>query len=280
MKNIGVHIDGYPRLSAAPMLAHSLGAAAFAFTFGDPARWSVPVIPADEAEAFRAECERYHFDPSSSILPHSAFVVNLGSPDARKLSLSRKTFSEELRRCGQLGLTLLNFHPGAHLRQISEEKSLLTVSESLNICLESSLGVKAVIENTAGQGSSLGYSFDHLRFIIDHVEQKDRVGVCIDTCHAYAAGYDLGTPQGYGKAWDDFDRIVGFQYLAGMHINDSVRELGSRIDRHESIGRGQIGSDFFALLMADKRIDNIPLILETPDVSLWKTEMEWLNAHQ
>ncbi len=280
MKNIGVHIEGFPTFSAVPELAHSLGARAFAFTLGDPSRWSVPAVSAQEAQEFRAACERFGFTPSASILPHSAFVINLGSPDARKLHLSRKAFTEELERCHQLGLTLLNFHPGAHLRQITEEQSLRTVSDSLNFCLERTEGVKAVIENTAGQGSTLGYSFEHLRFIIDNVEQKERVGVCIDTCHAYAAGYDFGTPAGYEKAWKDFEQTVGFEYLCGMHINDSLRELGSRIDRHESIGRGRLGSPFFSLLMADPRIDNIPMILETPDTSLWKMEMEWLNANQ
>lgn len=177
-----------------------------------------------------------------------------------------------------LGIDRLNFHPGSHLRQISEDESLARVAESINYALERTEGVTAVIENTAGQGSALGYSFEHLAHIIDGVDDKSRVGVCIDTCHACAAGYEL-TGEGYERTWADFDRIVGFGYLRGMHINDAMHPTGSRIDRHAPIGKGTLGSDFFGRLMSDCRLDHIPLILETPDASLWKAEIDWLRAH-
>ncbi|MCM1067113.1 MAG: deoxyribonuclease IV [Muribaculaceae bacterium] len=277
MKYIGAHVASTPTISVAPAEAHELGAGAFAFNLIDPLRWSSPAYDSADVEHFMELCARYGYGPAQ-ILPHSAFVVNLGSPDARKLHLSRITFVDELRRCAQLGIDRLNFHPGSHLKKISEEESLARVAESINYALARTEGVCAVIENTAGQGSALGYSFEHLAAIIGGVDDKSRVGVCIDTCHATAAGYDLAG-EGYDKAWADFDRIVGFGYLKGMHLNDAMRPVGSRIDRHAPIGKGTVGADFFARLMADPRFDGIPLILETPDTSLWRSEIEWLKAH-
>lgn len=277
MKYIGAHVDATPTIWTAPEEAHALGANAFALNLTAPQRWSTPQYSEEDVERFRSLCSAYGFGPGH-ILPHSAFVVNLGSPDARKLHLSRVTFVDELRRCSALGIDRLNFHPGSHLRQISEDESLARVAESINYALERTERVTAVIENTAGQGSALGYSFEHLAHIIDGVDDKSRVGVCIDTCHACAAGYEL-TGEGYERTWADFDRIVGFGYLRGMHINDAMHPTGSRIDRHAPIGKGTLGSDFFGRLMSDCRLDHIPLILETPDASLWKAEIDWLRAH-
>lgn len=276
MKYIGAHVEAIPTICTAPEQAHALGADAFSFNLIDPLRWSTPAYAPADVERFRQLCEAYGYG-AGHILPHSAFVVNLGSPDARKLHLSRITFVDELRRCAALGIDRLNFHPGSHLKKISEDESLAIVAESINYALERTEGVTAVIENTAGQGSALGYSFEHLARIIDDVADKSRVGVCIDTCHASAAGYEL-TGEGYDRTWDDFDRIVGFGYLRGMHINDAMRPTGSRIDRHAPIGAGTIGSDFFARLMADSRFDGIPMILETPDASLWQAEIETLRT--
>lgn len=277
MKYIGAHVSVTKSIDEAPREANMLGATAFAFNLINPMRWSTPQYTAAEIESFKNECKRYSYTPAQ-ILPHSAFVINLGSPDARKLSLSRKTFIDEMKRCMQLGLTMLNFHPGSHLKQISEEDSLRLVAESINIALDATSGVCAVIENTAGQGSNLGYSFDQIAAIIDGVHDKERVGVCIDTCHASAAGYDMTTMEGFNTTWNDFDRIIGFNYLKGMHINDAMKETGSRIDRHASVGKGTLGIDFFECLMKDARFDGIPLILETPDTSLWEQEIKTLQA--
>ena len=211
------------------------------------------------------------------MLPHDSFLINLGAPDPEKLSLSREAFLDEMRRCEQLGLTMLNFHPGSHLNQLGVEECLARIAESVNMTLDRTEGVTAVIESTAGQGSNLGFRFEHLAEIIDRIEDKDRVGVCIDTCHTFAAGYDLKTSEGYDATWAEFDRIVGFSYLRGMHLNDSKKGCGSRVDRHAPIGEGELGSDFFARLMKDPRFDNIPLILETPDVTLWDREIAWLK---
>lgn len=277
MKYIGAHVSSLPSVSEAPAQAHALGAQAFAFNLIDPLRWNSPAYSPEDIELFRSRCREYSYRPEQ-ILPHSAFVVNLGSPDARKLNLSRKTFIDEMERCRQLGLDRLNFHPGAYLKQISEDECLARVSQSINYALEHTEGVTTVIENTAGQGSAVGYTFEQLARIIDGVDDKSRVGVCIDTCHANAAGYDFGLTN-YDDVWDDFDRTVGFGYLRGMHLNDAVRPVGSRIDRHAPLGKGTIGGDFFARLMADSRFDGIPLILETPDASLWRYEIEWLRSH-
>lgn len=260
-----------------PARAHEIGARAFALFTGSSNRWKSKIITDKEAEEFRSQCELYGFSPEV-ILPHDNFLINLGSPDEEKLAKSRESFRQEMERCMQLGLTMLNFHPGSHLNQMSEEECLSRIAESLNIILDKTEGVTAVIENTAGQGSNLGHDFAQIARIIEQVEDKSRVGVCIDTCHAYSAGYDLATPEGYEKSWQLFDDIIGFKYLRGMHLNDDKRELASRIDRHESIGRGTLGQDTFLRLMQDQRLDGIPLILETPDESLWPEEIAWLYS--
>lgn len=278
MKYIGAHVSSLPDVCTAPAEAHALGADAFAFNLIDPLRWKNPPYSNSVIERFRTLCNEYGYG-NGRILPHSAFVVNLGSPDKRKLALSRLTFVDELQRCAMLGIDRLNFHPGSHLKQIGEDECIGIIADSLNYALERTMGVIAVIENTAGQGSALGYSFEQIAAIIDHVEDKSRVGVCIDTCHATAAGYDFND-DGYDAVWSAFETTVGFNYLKGMHLNDALRPPGSRIDRHAPIGGGTIGSAFFSRLMKDSRFDGIPLILETPDPSLWKEEIDWLKAQE
>ncbi|MBD5218412.1 MAG: deoxyribonuclease IV [Bacteroidales bacterium] len=276
MKYIGAHVSISGGVENAPVRAHEIGGNAFALFTGFSNRWSSKEISPETADAFKANCEKFGFTPAM-ILPHDNFLINLGSPDAKKLAMSRKSFQDELDRCMSLGLTMLNFHPGSHLNELSEIDCLDRIAESLNMALEKSSGVTAVLENTAGQGSNLGYSFEQLAHIISKIEDKTRVGVCIDTCHAYSAGYDLASAEGYEKTWNDFDSIIGFEYLRGMHLNDDKKELASRVDRHASIGEGTLGRDFFSRLMADPRFDGIPLILETPDTDLWPEEIKWLR---
>lgn len=275
MKYIGAHVSAESGVSQAPVNAHLIGAKAFALFTRNPSRWKSKPISEAEAEAFKANCEKYGFTPDR-ILPHDSYLINLGSPDAEKLEKSREAFLDEMRRCEQLGLTLLNFHPGSHLKLIEVDKCLDLIADSINRTLDVTSGVKAVIENTAGQGSNLGYTFEQIARIIDGVEDKERVGVCIDTCHAFAAGYDLATPEGYEKTWNDFGRIIGFKYLSGMHLNDTKKGLASKVDRHESLGQGVLGAEAFRMLMRDPRMDNIPLILETPDIEQWEREIRWL----
>lgn len=277
MKYIGAHVSASPGVSQAPLNAREIGARAFALFTRNPSRWTSKPISDKEAKAFKDNCEECGYSPEV-ILPHDSYLINLGSPDEEKLVKSREAFLDELRRCEQLGLTMLNFHPGSHLKLIDEEKCLDLIAESINISLDQTTGIKAVIENTAGQGSNLGFTFEQIARIISGVKDKSRVGVCIDTCHSFAAGYDFSTPEGYEATWRKFDEVIGLNYLSAMHINDTKKGLGSKVDRHESLGKGMLGEQFFHLMMADTRLDNIPLILETPDESLWAEEIKWLYS--
>lgn len=278
MKYIGAHVSAVPTVSSAPAEAQAIGAEAFSFCPIDATGWKTHPYAEDEIRNFKVLCSDYGYTPDR-VLPHASLVLNLGSPEPRKLNLARVSLAGQMRLVESLGLDRLNFHPGAHMRSISEDECLDLVAESVNHVLARTSGVTAVIENTAGQGSVVGYTFSQLARIIEQVEDKSRVGVCIDTCHAFAAGYDMRTSEGYSRMWDEFERAIGFQYLRGMHLNDAVKGVGSRIDRHAPIGRGELGSDSFAMLMADPRLDGIPLILETPDPLLWGAEIDWLRAH-
>ena len=271
-KLVGAHVGVEGGVASAPLNAHKIGAKAFALFTRNPSRWkSEPLLPND-IEAFKRNCEECGYTPNQ-ILPHDSYLINLGVKDPKKLFLSRMAFLDEMQRCEQLGLTMLNFHPGSHLNEMTEEECLDRIASSINKTLEKTSGVKAVIENTAGQGSNLGFKFEQIAHIIDKIEDKSRVGVCIDSCHAYAAGYDLATPEGYEKTWKDFDEIIGMHYLSGMHLNDSKKGLGCKVDRHASIGQGCLGLPFFEMLMNDPRMNGIPLILETPNEELWPQEI-------
>ncbi len=275
MKYIGAHVSASGGVENAPVNAHEIGAKAFALFTKNQRQWFSKPLTKDNITNFKENCEKYEYK-AKHILPHDSYLINLGHPVKENLEKSRSAFLDEMQRCEQLGLILLNFHPGSHLKQVSEEECLKTIAESINITLDKTNGVTAVIENTAGQGTNLGYKFEHLKYIIDRVEDKSRVGVCIDTCHTYTSGYDLKTEEGYKKTFEEFKNIVGFQYLRGMHLNDSKKELGTRVDRHHSIGIGFIGEGLFKRLMNDPRFDDIPLILETPDDSLWAEEIKML----
>lgn len=271
-KYIGAHVGVSGGVSSAPLNASKIGARAFALFTRNPSRWNSKPIPEKEAEQFRRNCEEAGYD-AARILPHDGYLINLGSPDKEKLAMSRAAFLDEMERCMQLGLTMLNFHPGSHLRLMPVDDCLDLIADSVNEVLDKTAGVKAVIECTAGQGSNLGYSFEQIARIIDRIEDKSRVGVCIDTCHAFAAGYDLSTPEGYAQTWREFDEYIGAGYLSGIHLNDSKKGLGSKVDRHAPLGEGTLGLPFFEMLMNDPRTDFIPIILETPDESLWPDEI-------
>ena len=275
MKYIGAHVSTSGGVSNAPVFASEIGAKSFALFTRNPSRWRSPDIKEKEAEAFKENCVRLGYD-ASKILPHDSYLINLGSPDKEKLKMSRDAFMDEIFRCRQLGLTMLNFHPGSHLKESSVEDCLRVISDSINYALDKSEGVKAVIETTAGQGSNLGYTFEHIAEIISRVEDKSRVGVCVDTCHTFAAGYEMSTPEGYEQTWRDFGETIGFEYLSALHLNDSKKGVGCKVDRHASLGRGSLGVKFFEMLMQDIRMDNIPIILETPAPIIWKDEIEWL----
>jgi len=275
MKYIGAHVSASGGVEYAPVNAHEIGANAFALFTKNQRQWVSKPLTAESIDLFQQNCEKYGFLPEY-ILPHDSYLINLGHPEEEGLTKSRAAFLDEMQRCEQLGLKLLNFHPGSHLNKIDTEACLSRIAESINIALDKTKGVTAVIENTAGQGSNLGNEFWHLRYIIDKVEDKSRVGVCLDTCHTFTAGYNF--LQDYDQVFNAFEQEVGFSFLRGIHLNDSKKEVGSRVDRHDSIGQGYIGNAFFERLMKDTRFDNLPIILETPDETLWTKEIAWLRA--
>ncbi len=275
MKYIGAHVSAAGGVENAPINANDIGAKGFALFTKNQRQWVAAPLTQKNITSFKKNCEKFNYLPKH-ILPHDSYLINLGHPEEDKLEKSRAAFLDEMQRCEQLGLDRLNFHPGSSLGKVSDEDCLKTIAQSVNIVLDKTKGVKAVIENTSGQGNNLGYTFEQIAYIIDNIEDKSRVGVCIDTCHAYTAGYDLKSEEGYKKTWDEFDKIIGFKYLMGMHLNDSKKELGSRVDRHHSIGEGLLGIEPFKRLMNDKRFDDIPLILETINPDLWADEIRML----
>jgi deoxyribonuclease IV len=276
MKYIGAHVSASGGVDNAPLNARAIGATAFALFTKNQRQWNAKPLEARNIEAFKRNCKEAGYDPKV-ILPHDSYLINLGHPESEALEKSRNAFLDEFRRCEQLGLLYLNFHPGSHLGKISESQSMTLIAESINLAIAQTQTVAAVIENTAGQGSNVGYRFEHLAEIIDQVHDKSRVGVCLDTCHTYASGYDIKTEQGYADTIDRFDRVVGLSYLRGIHLNDSKKDSGSRVDRHASLGKGTLGLDPFRWIMQDDRMNDIPIILETPDETLWPEEIALLK---
>ncbi|MDD4609268.1 MAG: deoxyribonuclease IV [Bacteroidaceae bacterium] len=277
MKYIGAHVSSSGGVELAPENAKAIGANAFAFFTRNQRRWTSSPLTKKSIQLFKERCAAYQIS-SDHILPHDSYLINLGHPEEEKLAQSRTAFLDEMQRCEQLGLRLLNFHPGSHLRQITTEACLERIADSINKALEQTTGVTAVIENTAGQGSNLGFTFEQLGYILSRVEDKSRVGVCIDTCHTFTAGYDLITA--YDETFDTFEKEVGFQYLRAIHLNDSKKPLGSKVDRHDSLGDGFIGMAFFKRFMKDERFNDLPIILETPDSSRWKEEIQLLRSFE
>ncbi len=277
MKYIGAHVSASGGVENAPLNARKIGATAFGLFTKNQRQWVAKPLSEESVEKFRENCKESGYEPFQ-ILPHDSYLINLGNPDSQALKKSRDAFLDEMQRCEQLGLDRLNFHPGAHLNQTTEDACLSLIAESIHMALEKTSGVMAVIENTAGQGSNLGHSFEQIATIIDRVGDKERMGVCIDTCHAFTAGYELTGRKSFEETFRQFDQVIGFQFLKGLHLNDSKKERGSRVDRHDSLGKGKLGLDPFRWIMADPRFDDIPLILETPDDSLWEEEIRMLNG--
>lgn len=277
MKYIGAHVSASGGVENAPINAHNIGAKAFALFTKNQRQWVSKPLTVESIKLFKENCEKYNLS-ANYILPHDSYLINLGHPEEDALIKSRTAFLDEMQRCEQLGLKLLNFHPGSYLNKVGTEECLNTIAESINITLNKTNGVTAVIENTAGQGSNLGFEFWQLKYIIDRVDDKSRVGICLDTCHTFTAGYDL--VNNYDGVFNDFEKEVGFKYLRGIHLNDSKKEVGTRVDRHESIGKGFIGKEVFKKMMNDPRFDDMPIILETPDEAIWPEEIKWLYEIQ
>ncbi len=277
MKFIGAHVSAAGGVSNAPLNAMEIGAKAFALFTKNQRQWKAKPIPEEEVQKFKENLSKAGIE-TEHVLPHDSYLINLGHPVKEKREKSLNAFIDEVKRCEILGLKYLNFHPGSHLRQISETECIKLIANSINRTLEVTENVTLVLENTAGQGSNIGYRFEHLAEIIDLVEDKTRIGVCLDTCHLFAAGYDLRTKEAFEETMKKFDSIIGFQYLKGMHLNDAKSEFGSRVDRHHSIGKGNLGIEPFKFIMQDERFNNIPLILETIDPALWPEEIKLLYS--
>jgi deoxyribonuclease-4 len=276
-KRVGAHVSTGGGVFNAPLNARAIGATAFAMFTKNQRQWKAPSYTDETISLFKANMRECGYT-ADVVLPHDSYLINLGNPDPEKRQRSLDAFIDEITRCQQLGLSLLNMHPGSHLREISEDDCLSLIAECINQTLEVTQGVTVALENTAGQGSNVGYRFEHLAAIIDQVDDKSRMGVVIDTCHSYSAGYDLGSREACEKTFKAFDDIVGIKYLSGMHINDSKVPFESHKDRHHSIGQGTIPMLAFEYIMNDPRFDNIPLILETIDDTIWPEEIKLLHG--
>lgn len=276
-KYIGAHVSAAGGVFNAPLNARKIGADGFALFTKNQRQWVAKPLESDVIKLFKQNMESSGYRPEM-VLPHDSYLINLGHPLKENREKSFNAFLDEVHRCDQLGLHLLNFHPGSHLREISEEQCLKNISDSMNRTLKESDNVVLVIENTAGQGSNLGNRFEHLAYLIEHSIDVKRVGVCLDTCHTFAAGYDLRTEEAYEQTMEEFEKTVGFKFLRGMHLNDSKTEFSSRKDRHHSLGEGFIGIDAFKFIMQDERIDNIPMVLETVDETIWDKEINLLRS--
>jgi deoxyribonuclease-4 len=274
-KFIGAHVSAAGGVENAPVNAREIGAKAFALFTKNQRQWKAAPLTEKSIELFKERCQEFGFD-MNYVLPHNSYLTNLGHPEEEALTKSRNAFLDEMQRCEQLGINRLNFHPGSHLKKIEIDACLDRIAESINIVLDQTKGVTAVIENTAGQGTNLGHTFEQLAHIIDKVEDKSRVGVCIDTAHTLAAGYEIRTEESYKETFQSFDDIVGFKYIKGIHLNDSKKEVGTKVDRHDAIGKGVMGMTLFELMMKDSRFDKMPIILETPEQELWAEEIEML----
>lgn len=277
MKYIGAHVSASGGVENAPVNANAIGAKAFALFTRNQRQWKSTPLSEKSISLFKERCKEFGYE-AKHILPHDSYLINLGHPQTDGLLKSREAFLDEMQRCEQLGLDRLNFHPGSHLNEMTADECLTRIAESINLTLDQTAGVCAVIENTAGQGTNLGYTFEQLAYIIDKVDDKSRVGVCIDTAHTLAAGYDIKTAEGFIETFRHFGEVIGFPYLKGMHINDSKKDLASRVDRHDSIGKGVMGLTTFKMLMDDPRFDDIPMILETPDEAIWPEEISYLYS--
>ncbi len=276
MHYIGAHVSASGGIEQAVLRAQEIGANAFALFTKNQKQWKVPPLTEEKIALFKESMETAGYT-AQQVLTHDSYLINLGNPDPEKRKKSSDAFIDEMHRVSLLGLDRLNFHPGAHLKQVSPEESMDLIAQEIDRALSEVPGVYAVMETTAGQGSALGRTFEELAYIIDKVEKKERVGVCIDTCHIFAAGYDIRTVEGFHEVMNRYDSLIGFDKLMGMHLNDAKSEFDSHVDRHAPLGRGNIGIEGFRALMKDSRFQGIPLILETPEPDIWSEEISLLR---
>jgi deoxyribonuclease-4 len=274
---IGPHVSIGGGVANAPLNAKALGATGFGLFVKNQRQWTAAPYLAADVEAFKKRMAADGYTPAQ-VMPHAGYLINLANPDEAAHAKSMAALMDELNRCMALGLDKLNLHPGSHLRLITPQAACDRIATSINAALAQTRGVAVVIENTAGSGGNLGSSFEELKAMIDGINDKGRVGICLDTAHTFAAGFDIRTRDGFLKTMEHFDKTVGMKYLRGMHLNDSKAGLNSHVDRHESLGAGLLGIDVFTCIMKDKRFENIPLVLETPNEEIWAQEIQQLLA--
>ncbi len=277
MKRVGPHVSIAGGVQNAPLNAKTLNATAFGMFTKNQRRWVASPLEQNTVNTFKNNCIEAKYDPRF-ILVHDSYLINIGNPNSDIRKQSYDAFVDELDRCEQLGLLYLNIHPGSHVALSDENECLETIADSINNAHAETKDVTVVLETTSGQGSNVGYRFEQLAHIISSVDDKSRIGVCIDTCHIFASGYDIRTEKSYNTTMEEFEKIVGFKYLRGMHLNDSKGKIGSKLDRHDSIGKGELGLEPFRLIMNDPRMEEIPLILETIDENIWAEEIRLLYS--
>jgi deoxyribonuclease IV len=275
--HLGAHVPITGGVFNAPASGQAIGADAIQIFTRNQMQWACRPLGAEEASRFREALAK---SGVRRVLTHGSYLMNLASPNPDFLARSRACLVTEIERCHLLGIPYVVLHPGAHMGE-GEEAGLGAIARSLDDVLARTEGldVMPLLEVTAGQGSCLGYRFEHLAAIFDRMREPERAGVCLDTCHLYAAGYDLASPEGYEEALRDFARIVGMGKLKAIHLNDSKRERGSRVDRHARAGEGVMGLDTFARIVNDRRFRGLPLVVETPGpLAEWKKEIARLRA--
>ncbi len=275
---IGAHVSAAGGVENAPARGTAINAEAIQIFTANQNQW-FPKEPGEEnSKEYRKAMKK---ELPQMTISHASYLLNMGSPEEKKLNMSRRTFLSELDRCDACGVEYVVFHPGSHMKT-DEKECLSRISESLNYCLDKRPDgeVTVLIENTAGQGTNVGFRFEHLIGIIEGVKKKDRMGVCFDTQHGFASGYDIRTEKGWKETFDEFDKTVDLKWLKAFHINDSKKEFGSRVDRHESIGKGLLTMETFWCLVNDDRFTELPMLLETPvdDPSEYAVEIELLKG--
>jgi len=276
MKFIGAHVSAAGGVENTPHRAAAIGADAFSLFVKNQKRWSAPPFKEGQPQSFKKALQKSGISPEN-VIPHAGYLINLAHPDKDKRQKSLDAMVDEVLRVEELGLTFINVHPGSHLNITSRTEALQQVAKSLDWIMEQTSTGHILLENTAGQGTNLGYQFEELARILDHCRYPERAGICIDSCHAYSAGYNLADPSEYNRAKEEMIRLWGPEKVRAFHVNDSLNPLGSRKDRHEQLGKGTLGWKAFENLMTDPLWEDRPFILETRQEDLWAEEIRELR---
>ncbi|CDR41546.1 CYFA0S07e03356g1_1 [Cyberlindnera fabianii] len=276
----GAHVSTAGGVSNSVLNARNIGANSFALFLKSPRKWDSPPISKEEEDEFKRLCDLHGYDPKTDILPHGSYLLNLANPDSEKADKAYGGFLDDLQRCEQLGIGLYNFHPGSSLDS-DHSQALKRLAGKINEAIAATSTVKIVLENMAGKGNLIGSDLQDIKDVIDMIDNKDRVGVCLDTCHAFSAGYDIRTEELFDKFIEKFDTIVGKEYLCAIHLNDSKAPFAANVDLHQKLGLGFLGLEVFRVISNHPRLEGIPIVLETPvgkDETYWGEEIKLLES--